>query len=179
MLTSVISAATLLEPIVSLRLAIQQTHDPALQTELRAAEVALRTAVGPRVPKRAAARLLGASVTALDHWIDRGCLPVVASPRGGRRLAVESGPLLDLATRVRLLRRAGRSRGVLAEAVRELGWKDRDRRLVLSFAVARLPRPNVSLDDLQRQFAETTPAERVLQMTALNRSINALANGGR
>lgn len=174
-----IPAATLLEPIVSLRLAIQQARDPALRAELRAAEVALRTAVGPRVPKRAAARLLGTSVTALDRWIDRGCLPVVALPRGGRRLAPETGPLLDLATRVRLLRRAGRARGVLAEAVRELGWKDRERRLVLSFDVARLPRPNVSLDDLQRQFAETTPAERVLQMIELNRSVNALAKGRR
>lgn len=175
----VIPAVALLEPIVSLRLAIQQTRDPALRTELREAEVALRRAVGPRVPKRAAARLLGTSVTALDRWVDRGCLPVVASPRGVKRLAIESGPLLDLATRVRLLRRAGRSRGVLSQAVRELGWKDRGRPLVLSFDVARLPRPNVGLDDLQRQFAGTTPAERVLQMTALNRSVNALVHGGR
>ncbi len=174
-----IPAATLLEPIVSLRLAIQQTHDPALRIELRAAEVALRKAVGPRVPKRAAARLLGTSVTALDRWVDRGCLPVVASPRGVKRLAIESGPLLDLATRARMLRRAGRSRGVLAEAIRELGWQERGRRQVLSFDVARLPRPNVSLDELQRQFAETTPAERVLQLAALNRSVNTLAQGGR
>jgi hypothetical protein len=175
----VIPAATLLDPIVSLRLAIQQTRDPALRTELREAEVALRSAVGPRVPKRAAARLLGTSVTALDRWIDRGYLPVVASPRGGKRLALESGPLLDLATRVRLLRRAGRSRGVLSEAMRKLGWKDRHQRVVLRFDVARLPRPNVSVDDLQRQFAETTPAERVLQMAALNRSITALTQGVR
>ena len=169
----------LLEPIVSLRLAIQQTHDPTLRTDLREAEIALRTAVGPRVPKRAAARLLGTSATALDRWVDRGCIPVVASPDGRvKRLAIESAPLLDLATRVRLLRRSGRSRGLLAQAVRELGWKDRGRRLVLSFDLARLPRPNVGLDDLQRQFAETTPAERVLQMTALNRSVNALARGG-
>lgn len=174
-----IAAATLLGPIVSLRLAIQQTHDPALRIELRAAEVALRKAVGPRVPKRAAARLLGTSVTALDRWVDRGYLPVVASPRGVKRLAIESGPLLDLATRARLLRRAGRSRGVLAEAIRELGWQDRGQRHVLSFDVARLPRPNVSLDELQRQFAETTPAERVLQLVALNRSVNALAQGDR
>lgn len=174
-----ISAATLLEPIVSLRLAIQQTRDPALRADLRQAEVALRNAVGPRVPKRAAARLLGTSVTAPDHRVDRGCLPVVAPPGGGKRLALESGPLLELATRVRLLRRAGRSRGVLARAVRELGWRDRGGRLVLPFEVARLPRPNVSLEDLQRQFAQTTPAERVLQMSALNRSVNALTAGGR
>lgn len=170
-----VPAVTLLEPIVSLRLAIQQIRDPALRSELREVEVALRKAMGPRVPKHAAARLLGTSVTALERWVDRGYLPVVASPRGGKRHALESGPLLDLATRVRLLRRAGRSRGVLSEAIRELGWKGRGGRLVLSLDVARLPRPNVSLDDLQRQFAETTPAERVLQMAALHRSVNALA----
>ncbi len=178
-LTNVITVATLLEPIVSLRLAIAQTHEPTLRTELRAAEVALRKAVGPRVPKRAAARLLGTSVTALDRWVERGCLPVVASPRGTTRLAIESGPLLDLATRVRLLRRAGRSRGVLAEAIRELGWKERGRRLVLHVNVARLPRPNVDLDDLQHQFAETTPKARVLQLIALNHSVTALARGVR
>lgn len=174
-----IPAAALLEPIVSLRLALQQTHDPALRTDLREAEVALRRAVGPRVPKRAAARLLGTSVTALDRWIDRGCLPVVASPRGGKRLAVETAPLLELAARVRLLRRGGRSRGVLSQALRELGRQDRGHRVVLSFEVARLPRPNVGLDDLQRQFAQTTPEKRVLQMSAMHRSINALVQVGR
>lgn len=167
-----------LEPIVTLRLAIQQTRDPALRAELRATEVALRRAVGPRVPKRVAARLLATSVTALDRWVDRGCLPVVTSPRGGNRLAIESGPLLDLATRVRLLRRSGRSRGLLSQAIRELGWKDRGRRLVMSFAVARLPRANVSLDELERQFAETTPEERVMQLAALHRSLNGLVEGG-
>lgn len=174
-----IPPAALLEPTVSLRLAIQRTRDPALRAELREAEVALRKAVGPRVPKRAAARLLGTSVTALDRWVDRGYIPVVASPSGLTRLAIESGPLLELATQVRLLRRAGRSRGVLSQAIRDLGWKDRGQRLVLSFDVARLPRPNVSLDELQRQYAGTTPAERVLQMSALHRSVNALVQGGR
>ncbi|HEV2250858.1 MAG TPA: hypothetical protein VGT60_10170 [Candidatus Limnocylindria bacterium] len=173
-----IPAGTGLEAIVSLRLAIKDTRDRTLRAELRASEVALRKALGPRVPKRVAARLLGTSVTALERWVDRGYLPVVASPRGLKRLALESGPLLDLATRVRLLRRAGRSRAVLAEAVRELGWRDRGRRIVYSVDVARLPRPNVSLDELQRQFAETTPADRVLQMAALNRAVTALTHGG-
>ena len=68
---------------------------------------------------------------------------------------------------------------MLAQAVRELGYRDRGTRLVYRFDVARLPRPNVSLDELQRQYAETTPAERVLLMAALNRSVSALAQGGR
>jgi hypothetical protein len=172
-------ATELLEPIVRLRLAIQQTREPALRDELRGIEVALRTQLGPAVPKRAAARLLGVSVTALDRWIDRGCVPVVASARGSKRLAVETAPLLELATAVRRLRRGGRTRAVVAEAVRELGWPDRGRRLVFWEDVARLPRPNVTLEELQRRFAETTPEERVLQQAALNRSLNALAEPAR
>jgi hypothetical protein len=52
--------------------------------------------------------------------------------------------------------------------------RDRGHRLVFRYDVARLPRPNVSLDELQRQYEETTPEERVLQMAALNRSMNTL-----
>jgi hypothetical protein len=170
------AAADLLEPVVRLRLAIQQTRDPALRDELRGIEVALRRQLGPAVAKRAAARLLGVSVTALDRWVDRGALPAVASARGSKRLAVETGPLLDLATTVRRLRRAGRTHAVLSQAVRALGWKERGQRLVYRSDVARLPRPNVSMDELQRQFAETTPEERVLQMVALNRSLNVLTD---
>jgi hypothetical protein len=169
----------LLDPIVRLRLALQQTRDPAVREELRAVEVDLRGQLGPAVPKRAAARLLGVSVTALDRWIDRGCLPVVASPRGGKRLAVESGPLLELATVVRRLRRSGQTRAVLSRAVRELSWRDRGLRLVFRHDIARLPRPNISLDELQQQFAETTPEERILRLAALNRSVNVLARGAR
>lgn len=174
-----ISVAALLEPIVRLRLAIQTTRDPQLRGELREIEVSLRRQLGPSVPKRAAARLLGVSVTALDRWVDRGVLPVVASAHGSTRLGVETGPLLELATHVWRLRHAGRSHGVLAEAVRQLGWRDRGHRLVFSFDVARLPRPNVPLDELRQQFEETTPGERVLQLAALNRSMNALAQGAR
>ena len=173
-----VTSEALLEPTVRLRLAIQQTRDPALRDELRAIEVALRRQLGPAVPKRSAARLLGVSVTALDRWIDRGCVPVVASAGGSKRLAVETVPLLELATSVRRLRRAGRTHALLSEAVRDLGWKDRGHRLVFRFDVARLPRPNVSLDELQRQFQETTPEERFLQMAALNRSLSTLAQGG-
>lgn len=173
------TALALLEPIVLLRLAIERTRDRALRDELRAVEVSLRRQLGPSVPKRAAARLLGVSVTALDRWIDRGFLPVVASPRGSRRLAVETGPLLDLAAGVRRLRRAGRSRAVLSEALRELGWRERGRRLVYRYDVARLPRPNISLDELQRQYEETSPEERVLQLAALNQSIDTLARRAR
>ena len=172
-----IKAAALLEPIVRLRLQVEQTRDPTLREELRTVEVQLRKQLGPAVPKYAAARLLGVSVTALDRWIDRGCVPVVASSRSSSRLAVETKPLLELATRVWRLRRAGRRGAVLSAALRELGWRDRGHRLVFWSDVARLPRPNVSLDELQLQYQESTPEERVLQVAALNRSANALFAG--
>lgn len=177
MLPLMTPAAALLEPTVRLRLAIQETRDATLRDELRGIEVALRRQLGPAMPKRAAARLLGISVTALDRWIDRGCLPVVAPASGSKRLAVETAPLLDLATNVKRLRRSGQTHALISEAVRELGWRDRGHRLVFRFDVACLPRPNVTLDELQRQYRETTSKERVLQLAALNQSVNALVNG--
>jgi hypothetical protein len=170
-----VSRASLLEPIVGLRLAIQRTRDPALRADLRDVEVALRRQLGPSVPKRVAAGLLGISVTALDRWIDRGRLPVVAPANGSRRLGVETLPLLELATSVATLRRSGRRRGLVSRALDELGRRDRGERLVVRADVARLPRPNVSLDELQQQFRQTTPEGRVLQLAALNDSLNRLA----
>jgi hypothetical protein len=165
-----------LEPIVRLRLALQQTRDPALRDELRQIEVTLRRQLGPSIPKRAAARLLGVSVTALDRWIDRGYLPAVAPASGSRRLGVETTPLIELATRVSVLRRSGQTRGLLSQAVKDLGWSERGHRLVFRFDVASLPRPNVTFDELRRQFEETTPEGRVLQLAALNRSMSVLAS---
>lgn len=174
-----IPAAALLEPIVRLRLAIQTSRDRQVRSDLREAEAVLRAQLGPSVPKRAAARLLGISVTALDRWIDRGYLPVVTSPRSSKRLGVETRSLLDLATAVWRLRRAGRSHAVISAAVRELRWRARGSRLVLRYDVARLPRPNVSLEELQREFELTTPEQRVLDVAELNRSLNILARGKR
>ena len=167
--------AALLEAVVRLRLAIQATRDQQLRNELREVELSLRGLLGPCVPKTPAARLLGISVTGLDRWLDRGVLPLVASPGGAKRLGVETGPLLELAACVRRLRRAGRSRRVVSEAVRDLGWRDRGHRLVFAHEVARLPRPNVPLDELRQQFEETTPEERVLRLAVLNRSMSSLA----
>lgn len=166
--------ATLLDSIVRLRLAIPRARDRELRSELRELEARLRRAAGAAVGKKVAARLLGVSVTALDRWIDRGYLPAVAPVVGARRLAVESGPLLELATEVRRLRRSGRSGRVVAEAIRELGWRGCGERVVISLDVARLPRPNASVDELQAQFAESTADERVLQLAALNRSLGLL-----
>jgi hypothetical protein len=106
-------------------------------------------------------------------------VPVVMPANGARRLGVETLPLLELATSVATLRRAGRTRGVVSEALEQLGRRDRGQRLVVCADVARLPRPNVSLDELQQQFRQTTPESRVLQLAALNDSLNRLATRGR
>jgi hypothetical protein len=66
---------------------------------------------------------------------------------------------------------------VIAAAIRALNWPERGRRIVYGVDVARLPRPNVSLDELQRQYAETTPLDRVLHVAELNRSLGFLQQG--
>lgn len=171
--------ASSLEPIVRLRLAIAQARDPALRRELREIESGLRGQVGPWVAKREAAGLLGVSVTALDRWIDRGRLPVVARPSSSR-LAVATGPLLELAVEVERLRRQGVRRGRVAAALAQLGWYDHpDGRQVLRVDVAALPRPNVPAHQLRRQFEETTSEERVLQLAALSRSLDVVLRAER
>jgi hypothetical protein len=87
--------SAILDAVVRLRLAIARANDRELRGELREVEVRLRRQLGPLVPKRRAAQLLGISVTALDRWIDRGYLPVVAASADARRLAVETMPLLS------------------------------------------------------------------------------------
>lgn len=74
-----------------------------------------------------------------------------------------------------MLRRQGVVRGRLAQAVARLGWKDDYAgRQVLRADVAALPRPNVPAHELRLDFERTTPEERVLQVGALNRSLNVL-----
>jgi hypothetical protein len=164
--------AELLTATVRLRLAIQQTRDPSLRDELRQVEVGLRRHLPTGIQKGVAAHLLGVSVTALDRWIRR--LPAVAHPSSSR-LAVETGPLLDLAVQVETLKRSGVKRGLLARAFTQLGWPERGKRLVYRADVACLPRPNQSYDELRHEFEETTPEERLLQLNALHRSMNSLA----
>jgi hypothetical protein len=168
---------TILEAIVGLRLAIAQTRDAGLRGELRDVETRLRRELGPSVPKRAAARMLGVSVTALDRWIDRGRIPVVARPASSR-LAVETPPLLEVATEVERLRRNDVTRSRVARALTNLGRFDDPRgRLVIPEEVAALPRPNVPVHELRRRYEETTPEERVLQVSALSRSVHEIVRG--
>jgi hypothetical protein len=62
--------------------------------DIAAVRVALERELGETVSRRFAARVLGVSHTALDHWIKGGDLPVVYSPKG--RMEVPVPALLDL-----------------------------------------------------------------------------------
>lgn len=162
--------ADLATSIVQLRHAIVKTRDSEARAALREVEVRLRRALGPTIPKKKAAAVLGISVTALDRWVDRGFLPVVERP-GSSRHELESRPLLELAAEVARLRLDGAvTRGRVAPAVKRLGWKPITAgRRVLRLDVAALPRPNVSEQELVANFRSTTPEQRVREAAALSR----------
>lgn len=166
----IVSAGELVSHIGQLRSAVKKARDPEVRELLRNLEAALRKTLGPSVPKSVAARALGVSVTALDRWIDRGRVPVVAKAASAR-LEVETGPFLELADCVSSLRARGNLRP-LAGAFRLLGRPDDPHgRQVVAEEIARLPRPNVSARELRDQFARTTPEERVRQAAELSRSL--------
>lgn len=170
-----VSVDRLLADILELRRALRETRERSVRERLRNVERGLRDLLGPGVPKNPAARALGVSVTALDKWIDRGVLPVVAR-KGSSRLEVEAAPLLDLLDHVTVLRARGVKRGVLASAVKRLGWRDDpEGRRVLSEALAVLPRPNASARELREQFERTTPEERVVEAARLSAALTTLA----
>ena len=77
----------------------------------------------PSYSKAAAAHLLDVSTTTLEKWIVQGRLPVVRVPQY-KRDRVPARPLLRLAGEVRELRRLGRQRGLLVEALSHLEQQD-------------------------------------------------------
>lgn len=169
----------LLADIIELRRALRETRERSVRERVRNVEWSLRSALGPSVAKKSAAKALGVSVTALDKWIDRGVLPVVAR-RNSSRLEVETGPFLELLEKVTHLRAGGLDRGVIATAVRALGWgDDPDGRRVLGEEIARLPRPNVPARELRELYERTTPEQRIVEAARLSAAMTALALGGR
>jgi len=161
--------ADLATSIVQLRHAIVKTRDSEARAALREVEVRLRRALGPTIPKKKAAAVLGISVTALDRWVDRGFLPVVERP-GSSRHELESRPFLELAAQVARLRLdAAITHGRVAPAVKRLGWKPITAgRRVLRLDVASLPRPNVTEQQLVANFRSTTPEQRVREAAELS-----------
>jgi hypothetical protein len=70
-----------------------------------------------------AAHLLDVSTTTLEKWVAQGQLPVVRVPEY-KRDRVPARPLLRLAGEVKELRRLGRRRGLLLEALSRLEQED-------------------------------------------------------
>ncbi|MGH3035494.1 MAG: hypothetical protein ACRDON_13205 [Gaiellaceae bacterium] len=157
-----------LEVAVEIRQAARAVRDERVARRLRRAERLLRREIGPSVPKRRAASLLGVTVAALERWIAAGKLPVVQRPRG--RQEIEAGAFLDLMDEVRGLREEeGAVRGVLAAAFRRLGER-------------RLPppslRPNTPPHELRRTYLDSTPVERLRDAAELSYAVTTLASYG-
>ncbi len=159
----------------SLRIAARGARSIERQARLSDDERRLRAALGPSVPKQAAARALGVSLTALDRWIDRGLVPVVRSAESSR-LRPETGPLLELLIEIERLREHGRSGRLVAAALRSLGRRPiHDGRWIVSSELARLPRPNVPAWELMANAAATTPLERLEAVAELSEAVTGLA----
>lgn len=116
--------ATLAATLVTLRGA--RADDPRSQRaaideasrELEAALVAK-----PNFSKAEAADLLQVSAPTLEKWVSAGQLPVQQVPEY-KRERIPAKPLLELAGEVKELRRMGRKRGLLAEAMSRLEQED-------------------------------------------------------
>jgi len=162
-----------LADLAALRRAVRATRERAQQERLSRVERHLRQALGPSVPKLAAARALGVSLTALDRWIGRGLVPVVRAS-GGSRLRPESGPLLELLEEVERLREQGRARPVAA-ALRRLGRRPAGQGpWILSAELAVLPRPNMPTWELRAAAESTTALERLETVAELSEVLTSL-----
>jgi hypothetical protein len=157
-----------LEVATEIRRAAHAARNERVARRLRRAERLLRREIGPSVPKRRAASLLGVSVAALERWIAAGKLPVVQRP-GGRQ-EIEAGALLDLVEEVsRLREEEGAVRGVLAAAFRRLAERSLPRRSL---------RPNTPPHELRRSYLDSTPVERLREAAELSYAVTTLASYG-
>lgn len=77
----------------------------------------------PHYSKAAAASLLAVTPATLDKWVASGLVPTVTVP-DYKRQRIPARALVDLASEVSELRRMGRKRGLLAEALSRLEQED-------------------------------------------------------
>src|SRR3954447_6054095 len=117
------AAGTRAEQILALRAVARTVLQPEARAPLDFVERSLREELGPSIPKKRAADLLGVSVTALDRWVARGAIPVVRVA-GSSRQELDTDEVLWLAE-------LARGSGGVAQAVRRLAERrERERRIV-------------------------------------------------
>jgi hypothetical protein len=156
------------EAVTDIRLAAAAVRDPQAKRRLRRAERLVLADVGPSVPKRRAAALLGISVPALDRWIRAGRLPAVRRP-GGRE-EVEVRALLDVIEELRMVRDgASDEHRPVAKAFARLGARGLPRRRL---------RPNVPADELRLSYLHSTPLERLRETAELSLAVTTLTGYG-
>lgn len=128
------------------------------------------------VPKRRAAELLGVSVPTLDRWIKRGNIPAARRAETGREEVV-TGPLLELAVEVELLRSSGTAHP-LRQALRRVEERARARGVTRGVPMG-VPGfyPDQRLDR-RHDFEMLTEAERVRAAIELSRAGTRLAVAG-
>ena len=119
-MTSPIPPQQLLEGIVATRRAARALRRSPHFVRLQNTEAVLRAALGPTVPKTAAAGALGVNRAALNRWIERGNIPVRAVP-GSTRLRLDAEALIELLDRVATRRDRGRRGRLLEASVRPPG----------------------------------------------------------
>jgi excisionase family DNA binding protein len=99
--------------------------EAALQAALEEASFDIKGILDedPHFSQVEAAELLGVSKTTLDKWVALGRIPL-ENVTGYKRPRVPAEPLVRLATEVKALRRKGRKRGLLVEALSRLEQED-------------------------------------------------------
>jgi len=90
----------LVETILRLRTA-ERSADPATRATMAEARGLLERMVGPTIRPATAARAIGVSQTALNHWLDKGEIASVLTPSGRREIPLPE--LLDLIEDIRAI----------------------------------------------------------------------------
>lgn len=177
-MSTTVPTEDILAAVVALRRVARSTRDRAQGERLTRIERRLRAALGPSVPKLAAARALDVSLTALDRWIDRGLVPVVRS-RAHSRLRPETRPLVELLEEMERLREEGRAGRLVGPALRRVGRQPYgEGRWIMSADLAALPRPNVSAVELRAEAESSTPLERLETVVDLSETLTKLSELG-
>lgn len=155
---------------VELRLIASKVSEPDTRAQLSRLTRRRIADIGPSVPKTRAAKALGVTVPALDHWIARGALKTRRSTSS--REEIDTLSVVDLAVEVASLAESGRKRGLLAEALarRERALAGRGMGTREFFANQQAER--------REELATLSAGERVAQAISLSKAATKIAVAG-